>query len=168
MIIPTKELSDLSSMIIADMLQLPPVKGKLLFSQFCYENSIKHLLDLQLWHLFKHVELTEVVRENDKLFIDLLNKVRVDNIDDDVENLVKARFIQETNEDCRKETSDMFKKNEPAMKRNEIVLNDLSGEFYTIEANDKIQDNCRYSLATIQAAQNQKQANQGGLVSCLN
>ena len=49
---------------------------------------MKHLLGSKLWHLLKYVELTEVVTQNDKLFIDLLNKVRVVNIDDDVENLL--------------------------------------------------------------------------------
>ena len=49
------------------------------------------------------------------------------------------------------------------MKRNDAVLNDLHGELYAIEAHDKIQDNCKYQLATIQAAQNQKQTNTGGL-----
>ena len=48
---------------------------------------MKNLLGLKLWYLLKYVELTEVVTQNDKLFIDLLNKVRVVNIDDDVENL---------------------------------------------------------------------------------
>ena len=36
---------------------------------------MKHLLGLQLWHLFKYAELTEVVKQNDKLFIESLNKV---------------------------------------------------------------------------------------------
>ena len=43
------------------------------------------------------------------------------------------------------------------MERHEAVLNELPDELYTIEANDKILDNCKYPLALIQAAQNQKQ-----------
>ena len=42
------------------------------------------------------------------------------------------------------------------MKRNEAVLNDLPGELYMIEANDKISDHCKYPLALTRAAQNQK------------
>ena len=38
--------------------------------------------------------------------------------------------------------------------RNETVLNNSPGELYTIEA---IPDNCKYPLAMILAAQNQKQ-----------
>ena len=53
------------------------------------------------------------------------------------------------------------------MKRNDVVLNDLLGELYTIEADDKIPDNCKYPVATIQAAQDQKQTNAGGLAKLL-
>ena len=53
------------------------------------------------------------------------------------------------------------------MKRNETVLNELPGELYTIEANDKTPDNCKYPLALIQAAQNQKQTNTGCLAKFL-
>ena len=35
------------------------------------------------------------------------------------------------------------------MKKNETVLNELRGELYTKEANDKIPDNCKYPLALI-------------------
>ena len=50
----------------------------------------------------------------------------------------------------------MYAESEPAIKRNDVVLNDLPDEVYTIEAHDKISDNCKFPLATIQAAQNQK------------
>ena len=88
--IPEKAFPGPSIMNVADLLQLPPVRGILIFSQFSDKDSLKHLLGLQVWHLFKYAELTEVVTQDDKLFIDLLNKVRVGNIDDDVEYLIKA------------------------------------------------------------------------------
>ena len=50
------------------------------------------------------------------------------------------------------------------MKRDKAVLNDLPCQLYTTEANDKIPDNCKYQLALIQAAQNQKQTSIGSLV----
>ena len=92
MMIPEIAFPGLSVLTVADLFELPPVKGKLIFSQFFDEDSMKHLLGLQLRHLLKYAELKEVVRQNGKLFIDLLDKVRVGNIDDDVENLLKARF----------------------------------------------------------------------------
>ena len=46
---------------------------------------------------------------------------------------------------------------------NEAALNDLPGEFYTIEGNDKIPDNCKYPLTAIEATKNEKQTNTGGL-----
>ena len=78
----------------------------------------------------------------------MLNKIRVNNIDDDVEKLLKVRLKPSKDE------------NEPVTKRNDtFIKNYLSGELYTIEAESKIPDNCKYLLATIQVAQNQKQTN---------
>ena len=50
----------------------------------------------------------------------------------------------------------MYAEKKPTMSRNEAVLKDLPGEFYTIEANDKIPDNCKCPAVLIQAAQNQR------------
>ena len=62
--IPEKAFAGISVITVGDLLQLPPVRGKLIFSEFCDKNSMKHLLDLQLRHLFKHAEITEVIRQN--------------------------------------------------------------------------------------------------------
>ena len=167
MMFPEKAFAGLSVMNAADLLQLPPLRGKLILSQFSDKDSIKHLLGLQLWHLFQYAELTEVVRQNDQLFIDLLNKVRVGNIDDDLEKLLKAKFMHESDENYPIDALHMYAKNEPAMKRNEAVLNNLPGELYTIGADDKIPDNCKYQLTLIEAAQNQKPTNTGGLAKLL-
>ena len=61
MMILEKAFAGLSVMGVANLIQLPPVSGKLIFSQFSDKDSMKHLLGLQLWHLFKYAELTEVV-----------------------------------------------------------------------------------------------------------
>ena len=37
----------------------------------------------------------------------------------------------------------MYAENAPTVLRNQTVLNDSPGEVYSIEANDKIPDNCR-------------------------
>ena len=148
-----KALAGLSVMTVGDFLQLPPVLGKFIFSLFSDKDSMKHLLGLQLWHLFKYAELTEVVRQNDKPFIDMLNKVRVGNVDDDVEQLLRAKFVCESDENYYpKDALHMYAENEPAIDRNEAFLNNLPGELYTIEADYKIPDNCKYPLAMILAA----------------
>ena len=99
--------------VMTPVLQLFPGKRKLILSRFLYKDTMKHLSGLKLWHLFKYVKLTEVVRQNDKLLIDLPYKVPAGNINDDVEKLLKVRFIHESNENypkkclehvCRKST----------------------------------------------------------------
>ena len=62
-------------MIVVKLFQLLVFRAKLTFSQFSDKDSMKYLLDLELWHLFKYAELTEAVIQSDKQFIDLLNKV---------------------------------------------------------------------------------------------
>ena len=61
-----KAFAGLSVTTVADLLQLLPVRGKLIFSQYFDKDSMKHLLGLQVWHLSKYAELTEVVRQKDK------------------------------------------------------------------------------------------------------
>ena len=157
-----------SVMIVGDFLQLPPVLGKFIFTPFSHKDKRKDLLGLQLWHLFKYAELTEVVRQNDKPFIDMLNKVRVGNADNGMEQLLTARIVCDFEENFYpKDALHMYAENETAIGRNKAVLNNFRGELYTIEVDDKNPDNCKYPLAMIIVAQNQKQTNTGGLAKLL-
>ena len=61
-------------MTVVDLLQLSPVSRKLIFSQFSGKIRMRHSLGLRLWHLFKYSELTEVLRQNEKLLIKFSNK----------------------------------------------------------------------------------------------
>ena len=97
----------------------------------------------------------------------MLNKVQIGNINDDIENLLKPRFTRESDKNYPKVPWQMYAENKPAMKRNEAVLNELPGELYITEANDKIPDNCKYPLPLIEGAKNQKQTNTGGLAKLL-
>ena len=75
MMILDKAFVGLSVMAVAELLQLPPAREKFIFSQFADKDIIKQLLGLQLMHLFKYAELTEAIKQNGKLFIDLINKI---------------------------------------------------------------------------------------------
>ena len=100
------------------------------------------------------------------MFIDLLTKVRVSNIDGYVETLLKDIFKRESDRNLSKDASHIYAENEPTVKRNEAVVNE-PGEFYTIGAAGNVPDDCKYPLALIQAAQNQKQTNMEGLAKLL-
>ena len=47
MMIPEKTFADLPVMTVTDLLQLPLVREKIIFSQFSDNDSMKYLLDLQ-------------------------------------------------------------------------------------------------------------------------
>ena len=94
------------------------------------------------------------------MFIDLLNKFPVGNIDDDAEKLLTVRFTHKPDEKYPKNALCMYIENEPVMKRNEAVLNDFNGELYSIGADDKIPDNCKYPLATSQAGCSESKTNE--------
>ena len=43
----------------------------------------------------------------------------------------------------------MYSENAPAVLRNKTILNNLRDEFYSIEANEKVPDDCRYPFSVI-------------------
>ena len=91
-----KPFAGLSGILLGDFLQLPLVKRKAIYSPLTNNDKLERLLSLQLWHFLKYVELKEVVRQNNMGLINLLNKVRVVENNENVENNFKARFANES------------------------------------------------------------------------
>ena len=95
----------------------------------------------------------------------MLNKVRVGNVDGDVEQLLKAKFyvtlmktsIQKLPCTCMHKTNQLL-----AEMKLFLIFYLLS-----LTPDDKIPDNFKYLLATILTAQNQNQTNTGGLAKLL-
>ena len=95
MMVPEKRFSDLSVMIVADLIQPPPVRGKVIFFQFFDKDSTKHFSCLLLLHLFKYAGLTEAVRQLKTwlMKLELVTLITMQNIcsrEDLYKNLTKA------------------------------------------------------------------------------
>ena len=96
-----------------------------------------------------------------------LTKFESVTLDEDVEKLLRVRFIHESDKNYSKNGLQMHVENELAIKKNYTVLNGLLSQVYTLEADNKVSDHCKYPLATIQAAPNKKQTNTESFVKLL-
>ena len=73
---------------------------------------------LKLWDSFVIAELTEVMRqqgENVNMFVDLLNSVRVAELNDQDELLLKSRFISKDSPDYPIDALHLFAENKPVL-----------------------------------------------------
>ena len=88
----------------------------------------------------------------------------VGEIDETVENNLKARFINESDSDYPRNVLHMYAENQPTILQNQIILDDLPGEIYSVEAQDRVFQ----IIASIpHTKENRKQAETGGLAKSL-
>ena len=87
-----KRFANLSIVVVGDLLQLPPIKQRQVFSLF--DNEFLNIC--HPWYWFKCCELTECMRQqDDQQFINLLNAVRVGVLSDEHIDLLKTRMKDE-------------------------------------------------------------------------
>jgi len=88
----------ISVVLFADLLQLPPVKGNQPFLPVTFLEAKQRLgaiASIDLWKNFQYEELTINMRQNnDKQYGELLQRVRVGQLNDDDEQLLRQRLIQ--------------------------------------------------------------------------
>ena len=123
---------------------------------------MNQLLSLQLWYLFKYVELTEHFRESDQTLVKVLKNIRFGTDDENIKHF-KARFIDQSDKIYPHDRLHIYAENASTVLRNQTFLNNLPGDVYSAEANGNIPDGCRYPSFVIQAVKNKIQINKRGL-----
>ena len=120
-----------------------------------------------MWKLFKIAELDEVMRQKgDTDLIDMLNKVRTGDLDNESEILIMSRFISKNDHSFPVEALHIFAENKPAQRHNDYMLNHLDHSLFKIAAIDEMPQNT--SQSDISKALNRKQSETGGLARILN
>ena len=151
----------LSIIVVGDFLQLPPVRAKPVYAE--YNGSWQNLVSL--WNVFEIAELTEVMRQRgDGNFIDLLNHVRIAELNDSDVSLLRLKFIK-PNDKCPQDAIHIFAENAPAHMHNITVLNSIENQLYKIDGKDHILKNI--SSTKIESILKRNQSETGGLASTL-
>ncbi|XP_029931521.1 uncharacterized protein LOC115376171 [Myripristis murdjan] len=117
---------NVSVIAVGDFYQLPPVKGKPLYSS---------PVGVDLWCNFSIVELKKIVRQKDSVFAELLNRLRVHSratpmLDSDVE-MLKMRETGEVSSALH-----IFATNRQVSEHNLNYLFDCCPDYVTVEAQD--------------------------------
>ena len=97
----------------------------------------------------------------DKILVNLLNKIRKGEIDQNVEHITKSRFIDINDPHYLGDVLHIFAENAPVTRHNNNQLKQIPGELVKIQAKDQLPKNCDISDA--KQAQKRKQSETGGL-----
>ena len=112
-----------------------------------------------LWRKFRLAELDQVMCHDDEMFINLLNKIRVGQIDQNIEHVIKLRFIDKVDTSYPGNVLHIFAENVPVKRHDDKRLKYIPGKLITIPAKDEVSD--------VREAQNRKMSETGGLASIL-
>ena len=75
--------------VCGDLYQPPPVNAKPVFT-FNVTETMEGFISMDLWHKFKSAELDQVIRQDDDIFVNLLNKIIKGEIYQNVEHIIKS------------------------------------------------------------------------------
>jgi PIF1 helicase. len=109
-------------------------------------------------------ELTEVMRQRDAIhFIDLLNQIRIGDLDTKNEQLLKSRFITKDDPDYPVHSIHIYAENAPVDQYNSEMLDKLPTSNHQVFALDELPKNVRLSNTELEFITNSKPRDTGGL-----
>ena len=151
-------------LVCGDLCQLPPVPAKPLFT-FNDTNTMEGFISMDLWCKFRLAELDQVMRQDDEMFVNMLNKIRVGEIGQNVEDLIKLRFIDKNDPCYPGNILHIFEENVAVKRHNDNQLKHITGQLITLPAKDEVPKNSK--ISDIREAQNRKQSETDGLASLI-
>ncbi|XP_066910992.1 ATP-dependent DNA helicase PIF1-like [Clytia hemisphaerica] len=153
-----------SVLLCGDLYQLPPVFKDPIYKTDC--STVHGIVGFELWRKFQIAELTEIMRQRDDIdFIDLLNQIRVGELDEEKEQLLRSRFISKDAPDYPSDTTHIFAENKPVEEFNISKLNELPTEKHSIFAQDEVPKHM--TNQDLQFIENAKARETGGLARIL-
>ena len=165
--LPDQPFAGKSILAVEDLYQLPPVNAKPAYAYTFDFTQTMGYLSTDLWRLFKLVELTQVMCQKDKDFIEMLNKIRKGLVDESSEKMLRSRFVDRSNSNYLKYGLHVFAENAPVSSHNVELLNELSDNEIEIHSIDTIPTNGKMPHCQITATQNQSLSKTGGLAKIL-
>ena len=152
----------ISIIVFGDFYQLPPIQQRTIYAE--YKDAWLNLSPL--WRLFRIAELHEVMRQKgDNVLIDLLNKVRVADINIDDENLLKSKFVKPEDGNYPHQAIHIWAENSPVNQHNAFMLSNVTNPLFVINAIDILPKNVQPSV--INKVLNRNQMETGGLARIL-
>ena len=143
-----KPFAGLPVIVCGDLCQLPAVNGAPIFNS---KSSVKGLLTQDLWRMFCMAELTEVMRQRkDFQFIQIINKIREGNCDEEVETILKSRFFSQPSDQFPKNGLHVFAQNAPVNEHNQIMLDKTESQFIIVPAIDILPKDCNMNIESLQ------------------
>ena len=86
---------------------------------------------MDLWRKFRLAELDQAMRQDDEIFLNKLNKIRVGEIDQNVEDVINLRFIDKNDPCYPGNILHIFAENAPVKRHNDNQLKHIPGQLVT-------------------------------------
>ena len=118
-------------LVCGNFYQLPPVQANSLLK--CDKTSTPEaFVSVDLWLNTELVELDQIIpQKDDMLFIDLLNKMRVDNIDQSCEDISKSWLIQREDPKYLLHAFRIFVENDSVQRHNSFTSKNIQSKLFS-------------------------------------
>ena len=136
---PQEQFGGVSVMLLGNLLQLQPVRGRYIFEEPACDNyKFGHHLQ-SLWELFVPIKLTYNHRQQGEgEFAELLKRIARGLKNEDDLQLLRSRVFPENDERIPKDTLYVFPRKKMVREYNEKMLNNVEGQLEVLQATNII------------------------------